>query len=871
MASYLDQLPKFREYVPYMDPEAVAKVGAFKQQKYEENVQKIQDQIDKIAGLEIYKPLHKQYLQSKLDELGGNLRTYAAGDFSNFQLVNSVSGMTKQIVNDPVIQNAVFSTAKIKEEQGIMKEASKKGESSEANIWDFNESVNAYYNSKDINESFNGRYKPYRDVNKKWMETLKTLHPSLAEYDLPYEQNADGSPNYDKIAAAMSRITKETVSAPQIENAIRSSLSPDDIEQLSIDGRYRFRGYSKSDLQNYKKNQYESLVKYNDEQIDFLKKYSQTVTSDPKEYNASLKAIKDREDFRERLNENYSNQLKLIDQNPDAVKAEIYKDGAITQFANAFSWETNKKQILDNPVLKSQQWERTFALDQSKYWLSVRSQNWNEYKDKFDMDMKEKTYQLELKKLNIDLYGAGSTFTTYTGESTDIKSPQTAMINDMNQKLSVSDAAVRQMAVSMGTTPELLEVNIDYYQRGQVNKIPAEWREKVDEIVVNRQDANRISKALKKIDEDIEKDPNFTQKKKEIDKELSTLKPIKIGNTTFSQKEILDYLTKIKGGTTGLFGGFGSIFNEELLTDKEKILHKSAKPSVGIPAIGAARGPAMLVNSIFGVGGSSELTKQVNDQLFTYNKVLDQSGKINAEMMVEKNNRLEKISGVYVPMSMNINVTDKSRPFIEGIATAILNRYSKDRGGAENLDVEGAQKLFDKDKNLNFYRKVVQGDKTYLSVSREGTEYLIPVTDTEASQLPSYEGEPTSLQKRATRAQYMNNGSTSIPLTEGVLKGTSYDGFFTSSNFKNVKKLQPFGNLQWNHSNNSVNYLTIGINTPYGPKNLKIDDYPMDADAASKFVSQLTDQHIVQLFLSNPGTKDDQEIIKTLRSLDLIK
>jgi len=27
MASYLDEIPKFREYVPYLDPKAVAQVG----------------------------------------------------------------------------------------------------------------------------------------------------------------------------------------------------------------------------------------------------------------------------------------------------------------------------------------------------------------------------------------------------------------------------------------------------------------------------------------------------------------------------------------------------------------------------------------------------------------------------------------------------------------------------------------------------------------------------------------------------------------------------------------------------------------------------------------------------------------------------
>ena len=66
MASYLDEIPKFREYVPQMPVDEMAKVGMYKQQKYEENVTKIQDQMEKVAGLDVMKDVDKNYLQSKL-------------------------------------------------------------------------------------------------------------------------------------------------------------------------------------------------------------------------------------------------------------------------------------------------------------------------------------------------------------------------------------------------------------------------------------------------------------------------------------------------------------------------------------------------------------------------------------------------------------------------------------------------------------------------------------------------------------------------------------------------------------------------------------------------------------------------------------
>ena len=107
MASFTDQILGFNPYVSQLPIDAMVKVGTYKQQKYEEGVQRIQGEIDKVAGLDVYKPVDKQYLQSKLNELGSKLKTVASGDFSNFQLVNSVGGMAAQIGKDSKIVNAV--------------------------------------------------------------------------------------------------------------------------------------------------------------------------------------------------------------------------------------------------------------------------------------------------------------------------------------------------------------------------------------------------------------------------------------------------------------------------------------------------------------------------------------------------------------------------------------------------------------------------------------------------------------------------------------------------------------------------------------------------------------------------------------------
>ena len=187
MASFTDILPQFNPYIQQLPVDAMVQVGMEKQRRYDEGVQKIQTQIDNIAGMDVIRDVDKAYLQSKLNELGNNLKTVAAGDFSNFQLVNSVSGMANQIGKDPIIQGAVGSTAWYRKQRADMEKAIADGKSSQQNQWDFSQKVNSWLSSTDVNQRFTDRYTPYIDVDKKFLDVLKSIAPNLREQDIPYE------------------------------------------------------------------------------------------------------------------------------------------------------------------------------------------------------------------------------------------------------------------------------------------------------------------------------------------------------------------------------------------------------------------------------------------------------------------------------------------------------------------------------------------------------------------------------------------------------------------------------------------------------------------------------------------------------------
>ena len=192
MASFTDAITQFNPYVAQLPVEAMVKVGMQKQAQYEEGYKKIQGEIDRVAGLDIIKDVDKNYLQSKLDELGSNLRTYAAGDFSNFQLVNSVGGMARQVGKDQNIQNAVASTAFVRNQKSLMDEERKKGTLHANNEIYYNDNLNAYLTSNKVGETFSTNYQPYTDYQKKWREVLKEIDVKEDISDLPFLQDDKG-------------------------------------------------------------------------------------------------------------------------------------------------------------------------------------------------------------------------------------------------------------------------------------------------------------------------------------------------------------------------------------------------------------------------------------------------------------------------------------------------------------------------------------------------------------------------------------------------------------------------------------------------------------------------------------------------------
>lgn len=868
MASFTDQIMQFNPYVKQLPTEAMAKVGMYKQQKYEEGVQKIQAEIDRVAGLDVIHDADKQYLQSKLNELGGKLKTVAAGDFSNFQLVNSVGGMATQIGKDKNVQNAVSSTAWYRKQAAEMEKAIQEGKSSAANIYDFNQKANAWLSSDKAGQVFRDRYTPYVDLNKKFLDVLKTLNPNATQEDIAYEVDpVTGKVDTNKIAAAMARKGYEGVTSTRIENALNATLTPDEINQLSIEAKYRFKDYGVPELQNYAKNQ--SLAKTSgiDSQIAALEKFAKLKSSSPEDVSTALQSIEDLKIKKSKIEQSLSSELEEIAKNPDAKKFNIYKSGYLDSFSEAFSWEKQKLELLTNPVLAADHWAKEYKLSQDRLALDRSQFTWKQFVDKEQLQQGREKIDLDIAKI----YGATGAFTTYTGEDTHVKNPVIAMKQDANAKDQMALDGVKQMAIGLfgKATPEnvgAIESSIAKYQNATTdaerNAIPVEWREVANSVIENRIKAKSLNAALSDAEKRAMSNPAIAESAAAINNAISSKKgfSITVGGrpTYFSNKEILDFLNKeqvastsntlVTGPNTAAQRTYKTI-NPEELSPKELALYNFLK------------------GSRYGANVSSPTASQgaVTGILNQYSDVLTQGKQYKNQVDALVMNDLMQRSGKYIPAISSIFVGgDKedniARNRMESVVGTVLSRYRKDKGGAEGLDVSGAEALLAAEgKNAIQYQKVLQGDKTYLVMKKGTDEYMIPILPHEAAQLPKMKGEPSPLEVDITTTQTLNGGSTNPT-------GKAEDSFFQRFNFSNVRNLNVTADLKRNKSNPAIQYMNLQLKLPSGWKSLPLDDYPMDVSKAATLVGTFTDNDIVQYFLNSKNVPQSwKDEIKTLQ------
>jgi hypothetical protein len=401
MASFTDAIPQFNPYIQQLPVEAMVSVGMEKQQRYDQGLQRIQSQIDQVAGLSISRPQDREYLQSKLNQLGSKLKTVAAADFSNYQLVNSVAGMAGSVAKDPNVIASVQSTAQRRALQEKIQKDTDAGKYNPANNYLFNLTDQEWFNNPNVGASYSGYYTTPIDVWGKIKDIAKEVGidektaQNLFKTDEQgrYLRDSKGKPIINNV---MVEETLKGKDASKILNAFKSALTPADYEQLSIEGRYNFKDATPEQLGAIATSSADKNIKFNNGKIEFLKisLAEQQNKAKTKEYDAELiKSIGDEISYFEGLNRELEQSkvesLAAVARNPEAVKGMIYRDNYLSSMSETLSSKEISRKYSVNPWF-------TVSMEINKFEQAQKQ--WNA-----DYAIKLATNQREQEKHNAEM------------------------------------------------------------------------------------------------------------------------------------------------------------------------------------------------------------------------------------------------------------------------------------------------------------------------------------------------------------------------------------------------------------------------------------------------------------------------------------
>jgi len=468
MATYKDPYNlTFKPYVEQRPVEAMRQVGLYKQQRYDMGVQKIQESIDNIAGLDVVRDVDRKYLQSKLNQLGSQLSMVAGGDFSNFQLVNSVNGMTNQIAKDPNVLNAVASASRYRKALEDKQKLIQEGKGSASNDLLFNSQVNEWLNSDDLSAQFNATYRPYRDYNNSARDIIKALGKKETGYDVAFDENGN-------MVDAITRVKITGISAERIRTALKQGLSPDDYQQLQIDGQYKYSNTSPSQYVNDINSSYQSTFEKYSQERDRLVALKNAASS-ATEQQRLQQQIEQIDGAIESVKSEYNTVSSGFESgNVAGSQAQLYTMNWLEDTANAYATESVIKSYQTNPMAQMQ-----LRRDQMRQDAEIAEDKLTETKR-----YNNERLRIEEEKLNLakDPYGPVQLPTDKEATNVDViaamesnrdktKNSADATKNNYQNKYKLSDEAFQQELIAYATNPNSVSWDrreqLDQYVRQQ--------------------------------------------------------------------------------------------------------------------------------------------------------------------------------------------------------------------------------------------------------------------------------------------------------------------------------------------------------------------------------------------------------------------
>ena len=728
MASYKDTTPStFNPYIEQRPVEAMAKVGMYKQQRFDEGVKKIQESIDNVAGLDVVRDIDKQYLQSKLNQLGSQLSNVAGGDFSNFSLINSVNGMTNQIAKDPNVINAVSSATRYRKDLETIQGLKEKGEWAESNQLEYNKEVTNWYDSDDLNSSYKANVSPYINVQEESQKIIKAL--AKDEYNIEVMQDPTSGKYYD----IMTNQEVKELTPEKIQTALKTGLSPQAWRQLSLDGKLKYNNVSDQGFVNQLNDGYENRFNLLSERRSDL-------------VNAEISAKNPADKLK------LQNQIAQLDQmikanqqeydsvssgfssgDVDSAKAQFYTMDWMDNISQAFSSRSIKTTTKESPYFSVQMKKDQFALAQAKY-DEQRRQN-----KRVNADKKK---ELELLEGNLN-----NTFTIPTDtKDTDELFKNSKIETDANITTANIERAKLAKRLGWDDTVRYIDVDGDGNYNPSVDTLNEEkGLTQFDRMMSVSERSNYTN--VQPIDMDAMKDYLDVQRNADtslfrentIAQEVERQVPLDI-DAIIPQEYVGRTWEGFSAAETAvLLEDFGKYQSTESVT--------TGVSSVGIPSGYTAtvfddeRAQAELTPQQFALYTNVYRASRGNENAMAAADMTDQIRGV-VEDINDRRDELEKelyLQTLPTPqgLSVGIDISDKvAKNKMQGIVATVVTAINE-KGGYQGLDEDDAASLLKIEKGIS--SATVLTDSRELRVSggtaAEMNNVLIPLTDEQYDQV----------------------------------------------------------------------------------------------------------------------------------------
>src|SRR5690606_4799151 len=336
MANAYSTAVAYNDYISTVNLSLVNTVLASKEQKYNDNMAKIDSVLEAYGNIDFYREDDKKMMYENINVLLDNMQGLDKMALSNSNTIRNIDNAFKSSIT-PYLQQQLVNTAKIRKTFNTLSEMREKGDEryNEGNVsWMLKNAGFESYANGESDVLGDLTYTPYVDLDKIVVDEIKTMGKEFGISEDIVEQMIE----QDGTTYAIKQITKESSSPEKIQSLIygRISGNPQALKQVEINAWNRYSGMTDEEFTTTYRDSAKKGQKTYQEAIAEIDAQLKTTAPNTEKYNELTKQKEIATLNRDKYKKIAESQDPL---NRRAVEMEINMEDFASNYAKAYSFE----------------------------------------------------------------------------------------------------------------------------------------------------------------------------------------------------------------------------------------------------------------------------------------------------------------------------------------------------------------------------------------------------------------------------------------------------------------------------------------------------------------------------------------------------